>query len=155
MLEHIHLLVSEPARDTLADAPKSLKQGVTRRLIEDADHFWQKRYYDFNVRNEEQFTEKLHYIHGNPVKQGSCASPEDWPWNSFSIMRLAAMDGLKLSPSGRRANASGQQEDSVQASNFPTQANVGLEWGTPPSHLVGPRIQRSYAVIRVTVNKRP
>src|SRR5690349_21285076 len=39
MLEHIHLLVSEPARDTLADALKSLKQGVARRLIEDADHF--------------------------------------------------------------------------------------------------------------------
>jgi len=83
MLEHIHLLVSEPARDTLADALKSLKQGVARRLIEDADHFWQKRYYDFNVRNEEQFVEKLHYIHGNPVKQGLCASPEDWPWSSF------------------------------------------------------------------------
>ena len=28
-----------------------LKQGVARRLIGDADHFWQKRYHDFNVRN--------------------------------------------------------------------------------------------------------
>jgi len=83
MLEHIHLLVSEPARDTLADALKSLKQGVARRLIEDADHFWQKRYYDFNVRNEEQFVEKLHYIHSNPVNAGLCGCPEDWPWSSF------------------------------------------------------------------------
>jgi REP element-mobilizing transposase RayT len=79
MLEHVHLLVSEPqdASDsksplkpkaglsgppvglngppvlggppqyTLADALKSLKQGVSRRLIGDAEHFWQKRYYDF------------------------------------------------------------------------------------------------------------
>jgi putative transposase len=83
MLEHIHLLVSEPARDTLADALKSLKQGVARRLIGDADHFWQKRYYDFNVRNPAQFVEKLHYIHCNPVKQGLCGRPEDWPWSSF------------------------------------------------------------------------
>jgi putative transposase len=83
MPEHIHLLVSEPERDTLADALKSLKQGVARRLIGNADHFWQKRYYDFNVRNHEQFVEKVHYIHSNPVKRGLCERPEDWPWNSF------------------------------------------------------------------------
>ena len=83
MPEHIHLLVSEPERDTLANAIKSLKQGVSRRLIGDASHFWQKRYYDFNVRNHEQFIEKLHYIHSNPVKRGLCERPEDWPWSSF------------------------------------------------------------------------
>ena len=47
MPEHVHLLLSEPQRHSLADALKSLKQGVSRRLIGDADHFWQKRYYDF------------------------------------------------------------------------------------------------------------
>jgi len=83
MPEHIHLLVSEPERDTLADALKSLKQGVSRRLIGNADHFWQKRYYDFNVRNHAQFVEKLNYIHWNPVKKGLCDRPEDWPWSSF------------------------------------------------------------------------
>src|SRR5256886_11016650 len=55
MPEHVHLLLGEPQRDTLADALKSLKQGVSRRLIGDADHFWQKRYYDFNIRNYSQF----------------------------------------------------------------------------------------------------
>ena len=83
MPEHIHLLVSEPERDTLADALRSLKQGVARRLIGDADHFWQKRYYDFNVRNHAQFVEKLRYIHCNPVKRGLCDRPEDWRWRSF------------------------------------------------------------------------
>jgi len=39
MPEHVHLLLSEPKKDTLADALKSLKQGVSRRLIGDADHF--------------------------------------------------------------------------------------------------------------------
>ena len=33
MPEHVHLLLSEPQRETLADALKSLKQGVSRRLI--------------------------------------------------------------------------------------------------------------------------
>ncbi len=72
MPEHIHILVGEPQRQTLAEALKSLKQGVSRRLIGDAEHFWQKRYYDFNVRNYVQFVEKLRYIHRNP---GSPASP--------------------------------------------------------------------------------
>jgi putative transposase len=69
--------------DTLADALKSLKQGVSRRLIDDAEHFWQKRYYDFNTRDYPQCVEKLRYIHRNPVKAGLCECPEDWEWSSF------------------------------------------------------------------------
>src|ERR1700730_2052596 len=80
MPEHVHLLLSEPRQDTLAGALKSLKQGVSRRLIGDhplkpkpglngaPQHFWQKRYYDLNIRNYPQFVEKLRYIHHNPVK---------------------------------------------------------------------------------------
>jgi hypothetical protein len=68
---------------TLSDALKSLKQGVSRRLLGHADHFWQKRYYDFNIRNYAQFVEKPRYIHRNPVKAGLCERPEDWPWSSF------------------------------------------------------------------------
>ena len=83
MPEHVHLLLSEPQQDTLADALKSLKQGVSRRLIGDANHFWQKWYYDFNLRNYLQFVEKLRYIHRNPVKRGLCERPEDWQWSSF------------------------------------------------------------------------
>jgi putative transposase len=83
MPEHIHVLLSEPQRDTLADAIKSLKQGVSRRLIGEAEHFWQKRYYDFNVRSYEQFSEKLNYIHRNPVKRGLCDLAGDWEWSSY------------------------------------------------------------------------
>jgi len=83
MPEHVHVLLSEPDRQTLADALKSLKQGVSRRLIENAEHFWQKRYYDFNIRDYPQFMEKLRYIHRNPVRAELCERPEDWAWSSF------------------------------------------------------------------------
>ncbi len=83
MPEHVHLLTGEPLRRTPADALKSLKQGVSRRLIAEAEHFWQKRYYDLNIRNHQQFAEKLRYIHRNPVKCGLCERPEDWEWSSF------------------------------------------------------------------------
>ncbi len=83
MPDHVHLLIGEPEEQVLANALKSLKQGVARRLIGDAPHFWQKRYYDFNVRFESKFVEKLRYIHRNPVKRGLCGRPEDWPWSSL------------------------------------------------------------------------
>ncbi|HEY1807006.1 MAG TPA: transposase [Acidobacteriaceae bacterium] len=83
MPDHVHLLIGEPEQQLLANALKSLKQGVARRLVGDAQHFWQKRYYDFNVRFESKFVEKLRYIHRNPVKRGLCERPEDWKWSSF------------------------------------------------------------------------
>ena len=43
----------------------------------------QARYYDFNGWSERKFTEKLRYIHLNPVPRGLVDQPEDWPWSSF------------------------------------------------------------------------
>jgi putative transposase len=108
MPEHVHLLLSEPQQDTLADALKSLKQGVSRRLIGSLplkpktglsgapEHFWQKRYYDFNIRNYAQFVEKLRYIHRNPVKQGLCDRPEDWHWSSFRHYATGAAGSVEI-----------------------------------------------------------
>ena len=84
MPEHVHMLASEPERGTLAQAMQFLKQGVARRLaLRATEPFWQARYYDFNVWSERKFTEKLRYIHRNPVKSGLCELPEDWEWSSF------------------------------------------------------------------------
>jgi putative transposase len=84
MPEHVHLLVNEPERGSLAKAIQSLKQGVARRLaLRARDSFWQARYYDFNVWSEHKFVEKLRYIHRNPVKRGLVARPEDYRWSSF------------------------------------------------------------------------
>jgi REP-associated tyrosine transposase len=61
--DQVHLLLGEPQHRLLEDALKSLKQGVSRRLIGEADHLWEKRYYDLNIRTDSQFTEKLGYTH--------------------------------------------------------------------------------------------
>jgi len=79
MPEHIHMLVNEPERGTLAQVMQSLKQSVARTLaLRATDPFWQARYYDFNVWSEHKFVEKLRYIHRNPVTRGLVARPEDW-----------------------------------------------------------------------------
>jgi putative transposase len=81
MPEHVHLLVSEPQQGLLADGMHYLKLSFAKRLARGV--FWQKRYYDRNVRDEREFREKLRYIHRNPVKAGWCERPEDWHWSSF------------------------------------------------------------------------
>jgi len=100
MPEHVHLLVSEPQRETLSTAIQALKLGVVRsmqcsgqsvmgaaprsRKIGEtwgtpvhADRFWQARFYDFNVFTERKRIEKLRYIHRNPVERGLVSSPEE------------------------------------------------------------------------------
>jgi putative transposase len=84
MPEHVHLLLSEPRRCVLSVALKSLKQGVSRRLIRTRAQFWEKRYYDFNVFSQKKWIEKLQYLHRNPVHRGLCTQPEQWLWSSFN-----------------------------------------------------------------------
>ena len=83
MPEHVHLLLSEPPKSPLATALKALKQETAKQLKAGRERFWQPRYYDFNVFSEAKSTEKLKYIHRNPVTRGLVARPEDWPWSSF------------------------------------------------------------------------
>jgi putative transposase len=65
MLEHVHLLVSEPERSSLAVALQMMKQIVSRKVSHTSagNPFWQPRYYDFNVWSEGKRVEKLRYIH--------------------------------------------------------------------------------------------
>ena len=84
MPEHVHLLISEPERASLAVAIQMLKQIVSYQLhkLAAGGPFWQARYYDFNVWSERKRIEKLRYIHRNPVKRGLVESPEQ-AWSSF------------------------------------------------------------------------
>src|SRR5437762_3237323 len=43
---------------------------------------WQARYFDFICRRTRDVSNKLEYIHENPVKAGLVSRPEDWRWSS-------------------------------------------------------------------------
>ena len=81
MPEHVHLLLSEPPRARLADAIHYLKLSFAKRV--GSGVFWQKRYYDRNVRDYHEFTIKLRYLHRNPVTRGLVNEAADWKWSSF------------------------------------------------------------------------
>ncbi len=99
MPEHVHLLISEPERGTPSTALQVLKQRVAKALLpsqssngQNAErHFWQRRFYDFNVYTGRKITEKLNYMHLNPLKRNLVIHPKDWPWSSWS--HYAIVDG--------------------------------------------------------------
>jgi putative transposase len=83
----LHLLVSEPPDAALAEAIHYLKLSFAKRArsarLPESGSFWQKRYYDRNVRNYHEFTVKLRYLHRNPVRRGLVGDAADWKWSSF------------------------------------------------------------------------
>ena len=103
MPEHAHLLMSEPKQGNPSKVLQVLKQKVSRALRRrqknsstaqlsfgfadmpgEEAHFWQRRFYDFNVWSAKKRKEKLEYMHANAVKRKLVAHPKDWPWSSWS-----------------------------------------------------------------------
>jgi len=117
MPQHVHLLMSEPKRGTPSTVLHKLKLRVSRKLrkrnkfacaaqyrlpFEEEGGppraFWQARFYDFNVYTKGKKTEKLSYMHANPVKRRLVKHPGDWAWSSWSFYRkgepgLVRIDG--------------------------------------------------------------
>jgi putative transposase len=106
MPEHVHLLISEPECGTPSDVLRELKRRTSRRLRARGKKqakgqlrlllgeetvalraFWQPRFYDFNVYTQGKKTEKLNYMHANPVVRRLVEHPKDWPWSSWSFYR--------------------------------------------------------------------
>src|SRR5208282_5971469 len=94
MPEHVHMLIGEPLKGTIAGVIHALKLSVSLRRIERP--FWQSRYYDFNVWAAKKVTEKLRYMHRNPVARGLVARPEDWLWSSFRHYLKGAVGRVEI-----------------------------------------------------------
>ncbi len=105
MPEHFHLLISEPERGNPSVIIQALKLGVVRRLFParpkqercanlrlfddlPVGHFWQRRFYDFNLWSARKRIEKVTAIR----------SSEDW--SSPRINGAGAAFGL--TPAGKR-----------------------------------------------------
>ena len=44
---------------------------------------WQRRYWEHQIRNEEDYQKHLDYLHYNPVKHGLVKQVGDWPYSTF------------------------------------------------------------------------
>jgi putative transposase len=44
---------------------------------------WQRRFWEHQIRNQEDFARHVDYIHFNPVKHGHVQQVADWPYSTF------------------------------------------------------------------------
>lgn len=86
MPEHVHLLAGaqgsaalEPA--AVAAAIAELQEVVAERLGKRP--CWLGGFDDLKVHTDRQRTERLMYMHRNPVLRGLVRQPKDWRWSSF------------------------------------------------------------------------
>ena len=118
MPNHIHLLISEPAKGTPSTVMQFLKQRVSRRFRRKPrkkvssqqlrlpfrhahdflPQFWQPRFYDFNAWSPTKLVEKLQYMHMNPLKRKLVEHPRDWPWSSFSFYAKKESGLVRIDP---------------------------------------------------------
>jgi putative transposase len=68
------------AAKTLYHVPEQL--GDSRRKHREAT-IWQRRFWEHQIRSEEDYKNHIDYIHFNPVKHGLADQVGDWPFSTF------------------------------------------------------------------------
>ena len=86
--DHFHFMIRPTGASNFSQIMKSIKINFVYDYkqvlgINDTMKFWQKRFWDHIIRDEEDFERRLDYTHYNPVKHGYATRPEDWPHSSF------------------------------------------------------------------------
>jgi putative transposase len=93
--EHLHTIWTLPPDDAdYATRWRLIKTYFSRglpkterrsrsRMSKNERGIWQRRYWEHEIRNEQDLGRHIDYIHYNPVKHGYVAKAVDWPYSSF------------------------------------------------------------------------
>lgn len=86
--DHLHLLIQPCGNSNFSQIMHSLKSNFTHNYkamlnIDDNIKFWQKRFWDHVIRDENDLENHIHYIHVNPQKHGYVDDPFEWKHSSI------------------------------------------------------------------------
>ena len=96
--DHLHAIWTMPERDSNFSLRwRLIKAAFSRSLLGDEQvsasrssknerGIWQRRYWEHTLRDENDFSRHVDYIHFNPVKHGHVRRVIDWPHSSFHQM---------------------------------------------------------------------
>lgn len=63
---------------------KFVDKNISQSMIKRSEKgVWQRRFYEHIIRDENDLSKHLDYIHYNPVKHGYVQNVEDWEYSSF------------------------------------------------------------------------
>ena len=111
MPDHVHALVrfrEEGVLSVFMNQWKRRSSMQLKRLFEEClpsygrtvdlrGPMWQPKYYCFNVYSQDKLTEKLNYMHNNPVRVGLVQHPQDWLYSSARWYLLRRSVGVTIS----------------------------------------------------------
>ena len=83
--DHWHAIIGVRHPQSISLVMESIKVGSTRRINTrrgDSGILWQGRFFDRALGTVKEYTEKVEYIHQNPVRRGLVTRPEEWDWSS-------------------------------------------------------------------------
>ena len=82
MPDHVHLFVELTEQTDLARWIQAAKSVIGKELLRlgNPKPHWQEGLFDHLLRRDESYAEKWEYVRQNPVRQGLCVRPEDWPY---------------------------------------------------------------------------
>lgn len=98
MPDHLHLLMTPSAALSLEKAVQLIKGGSSHRIHKhrrQTIEIWQEGFYDWTVRDANDWNTKVQYIRMNPVRAGLVDEPSDWLYSSAS-------DRFAMDPAPRR-----------------------------------------------------
>jgi REP element-mobilizing transposase RayT len=110
MTNHIHLVISAKKGFSLSDILRDFKKYTAKAIIKDIEinkkesrrswmlwmfkkagrensnnqtyQFWRQDNRPIEITSNKFYNQKMEYIHYNPVKEGFCFKPEDYPYSS-------------------------------------------------------------------------
>jgi putative transposase len=85
MPDHLHLLLTPNATTSLEKAVQLIKGGSSHQIYKERNQrmeIWQEGFYDWTIRNANDWRTKAEYIRMNLVRAKLVESPEDWPYSS-------------------------------------------------------------------------
>ncbi|MBD9358527.1 REP-associated tyrosine transposase [Methylomonas albis] len=87
--DHCHCIWQLPVSDQdFSGRWREIKKYVSKRIGAVGKRpgerdIWQRRFWEHQIRDEDDWRRHMDYIHYNPVKHGLAPSPIDWPYSSF------------------------------------------------------------------------
>ncbi len=52
-------------------------------LAREGREIWQRRFREHTIRDEQNYSANMDYVHFNPVKHGLVGHPAEWPYSTF------------------------------------------------------------------------
>ena len=97
--DHLHCVWKLPDGDSdFSTRWNSVKSLFTKTYLKSGGHegqrnvsrmrtgeaaVWQRRFWEHQIRDENDLQKHIDYIHYNPIKHGLVKNIEDWPWSTY------------------------------------------------------------------------